>query len=132
MTLTLARFPGSGSSPSMYMAKSSIPNDPPIIGIDRSDIVDGIPMNERPKAPPPPLLYTDDGGNRGPGDDPDVPGWVSVIGTVTAGASLAASAVWKWSVAATGTVRQRIQRSVWKNAPFLPSTRTAAGTMICC
>jgi len=58
MTLTLARFPGSGSRPSMYMAKSSIPNDPPIIGIDRSDIVDVIPMNERPKAPPPPLLYT--------------------------------------------------------------------------
>jgi hypothetical protein len=33
-------------------------------------------------------------------------------------------------VAATGTVRQRIQRSVWKNAPFFPSTRTAAGTTI--
>src|SRR5512141_2703739 len=59
-----------------------------------------------------------------------VTGRVSVIGTVTAGEALAESAVWNSSVAATGTVWQRIQRSVWKNAPFLPSTRTPAGTTI--
>src|ERR1017187_10939902 len=37
-TLTLTRLLGSGSRPSMYMAKSSIPKGPPIIGIDWGDI----------------------------------------------------------------------------------------------
>ena len=74
-TATFTRFPGSGRRPSMYIANSSMPYEPPIIGIDWSDMLARHPHEgEAEGAAPGVVVDADRGRDRVCRDDPDVPG----------------------------------------------------------